>query len=501
MSKLKDTVRWYQTILKVAAGYPQVPVNGDHNDSKTKAALRGFQRAHGLRATGFLTVAANAGLNQIALQFIYKRFIDNRVGRGSATLRDSIREFQKDYGLAIDGKVGPATMGQMTAVLNGDPPPPALPPTRLPSKAPALRPVAGLRGEVLKTDIALGRRGHGAAPTPRIHKPAAQTNTIAEPNRWICLFNVSHTATEVVWSQRRGRITITEKMPRERFSPWALGGSGCLISPRHVLTAAHVISQFGDEMLDGWPRFRLDGSTVSVSPAHNGSFPAGAPRKLVRPYGVFESDNFKLATKYPLEVDGAVVFFRNDHDYALVDLGRPVAMTAPRYTRRFLLRGKLHKNKVELPPLGFWGEEPGFEIRATTPAALEGRDVFTIGYPVRKPDVKSRPNKRWMQWKIRGRVSSALGPPAGNRSGHHFYFKARLTSGHSGGPIWVEDRRRGKMVRTMVGIAVMVRALDVSMPDRTYSIGLALTEELLKELVKMSGNAFRYSGGRLTFGP
>ncbi len=49
-------VRWYQTILKVAGGYSNIAVNGNHNDPKTRSALRIFKIGPGSRKeTGYMT--------------------------------------------------------------------------------------------------------------------------------------------------------------------------------------------------------------------------------------------------------------------------------------------------------------------------------------------------------------------------------------------------------------------------------------------------------------
>lgn len=110
-------VRWYQTILKKAAGYPNVPINGNHNDSITKEAMRSFQRKYGLKETGYLEVDSNLALRQIALQKIYKIDIPNKVGMRSQVLEDYLKKFQRDYNLDPDGKIGLVTMKKMLEVL------------------------------------------------------------------------------------------------------------------------------------------------------------------------------------------------------------------------------------------------------------------------------------------------------------------------------------------------------------------------------------------------
>jgi hypothetical protein len=155
MSKLAHTVRWYQSVLRVALGCEEVPLNGNHNDSGTKAAMCTFQSSRGLQNTGFLSVSSNTGLTQIALEWIYCQPMETTVGKGSDELRRRIREIQSDYGLQIDGRVGPQTMGMMRQVLTGEVPLPFEPEIPKPASRPLLKPDPGLDGDELDTDIVL----------------------------------------------------------------------------------------------------------------------------------------------------------------------------------------------------------------------------------------------------------------------------------------------------------------------------------------------------------
>lgn len=137
---VQQTVRWYQTVLKKAAGY-NVPINGNHNDAITREALRKFQRKHRLKVTGYLEVDSNLALRQIALQKIYRKTIPNPIGKRGEVLTKYLIKFQEDNGLVPDGQLGPLTMEKMVTALlkkrtRPKPPKPPEPKPPPPSKLP-----------------------------------------------------------------------------------------------------------------------------------------------------------------------------------------------------------------------------------------------------------------------------------------------------------------------------------------------------------------------------
>ena len=169
------------------------------------------------------------------MQWIYRRSLSNTIGKFTDVLRDQIKEFQADYGLETDGKVGPKTMEAMVNVLNGT----------LPLPFPYWRPdlsseqflgvedgKAGQEPDLLQTGAASAEPGVIGTDDRE-----AQTNTIKEPNRWVCLLNVKLECRNLIY----GSNPITET---RCGSVWSLGGTGLLISPRHILTAAHVLEIF-----------------------------------------------------------------------------------------------------------------------------------------------------------------------------------------------------------------------------------------------------------------
>ncbi len=103
-------------MLQIVAGYEEVPINGDHNDPVTKSALSDFQKKNKLKETGYLEVDSNLALTQLALEWILQ--IEIQIPLGSrGNIADFIKDFQKNYGLTADGKVGPVTQTKMIDAL------------------------------------------------------------------------------------------------------------------------------------------------------------------------------------------------------------------------------------------------------------------------------------------------------------------------------------------------------------------------------------------------
>lgn len=163
-------------------------------------------------------------------------------------------------------------------------------------------------------------------------------NAAAVPNRWICAIDVydDHPA----WGSGGPRYRLRGR------------GTGVLIGPRYLLTAAHVVER---------------SASLAVSPGRsgtNGTHPLG--RAGVR--AIRKAAPFRV--RRDVRQGGRVlrdVPFEIREDYALLildaDLGAAVAG-----------RGK--------GPLGWWGAAgSGTRIRAVPPADLTGSDVLVTGYP------------------------------------------------------------------------------------------------------------------------
>ena len=170
-------------------------------------------------------------------------------------LRDALKRFQSNYGLAADGDVGPATRDVMVRVLRSE----------LPSPLRNFHAHLGPGGPALPLEGVIPLfQGDAEVDSTGIHggddrKPTA--TTIDRPFRWICLLNPEYGTTEFGW------------------------GSGLLISPKHVLTAAHVVL---DDVFDAEGRRQQmrEASRLTVFPGHDDRPRAQRPEG-VKPFGAW----------------------------------------------------------------------------------------------------------------------------------------------------------------------------------------------------------------------
>lgn len=218
-------------------------------------------------------------------------------------------------------------------------------------------------------------------------------NTVAAPARWVCSLDITRGST-------------------------FFRGSGLLIGPRYVLTAAHnVYDEHGN---------RPD--SLYAVPGRNGAD---------QPLGRFPAVGYTTTSRYLTNpVQGS------RFDFALVTLDRDVSATRPQ-----ILGGA---------SLGYWGSRTagqGTDLRPVPAGFVSGKPVSVFGYPGDKCDgAPCDPTKGWLKEAQANTMWWHFGTArfSADRPGLVLYT-ADTYKGQSGSPVWIRFRS-GR--RALVGVHV-----------------------------------------------
>lgn len=225
------------------------------------------------------------------------------------------------------------------------------------------------------------------------------TNTTTVPFRWIC------------------RIDVTGA----RASGPA-GGTGVLVSHRHVLTAAHVVYEAAQNMQN---------FTIEVKPALNyGDEPLGSYVVSTRP---------KLPRLYRPDADNSL-----DYDYALLTLKTPIGQKA--------------FDALQRQALQYWGSPAGGNsvFARPDPLSLRGKAVFTAGYPHSAGGRKMLCAPGLLVWIDPGQRTMRM--------------TADATPGQSGSPVWIAQNGRYGLVGIAAGAG------------RDTNVVVRVTRELVRQV-------------------
>jgi V8-like Glu-specific endopeptidase len=266
------------------------------------------------------------------------------------------------------------------------------------------------------------------------------TNTTEVPFRWVC------------------HITAFFPDPENPGSELVFGqaGSGTLISPRHVVTAGHVI--LNDFPLSTGATARIQASRAIVTPGRSGAaIPAGA-----------SSTGFIIVV-----TDAWRNNFDDRFDYGMITLLDPLGDRTPPG-----LRG----------PLGFWGSPTnggGTQIAPLARTAVQNQPVNIAGYPGDKP--------LGTMWRAFGRVTST-NPSAGSEL---IYYNLDTCRGHSGSPVWLRTGDTRNLVAIHTGTCIP--GPDCSFTPGTVCVpgnrqpssnrGIFITSSVVAELSRWMGLA------------
>lgn len=266
------------------------------------------------------------------------------------------------------------------------------------------------------------------------------TDTRAVPFRWICSIAV----------QRRITTAATE-----RKTGLAPAGSGLLISPRHVLTAAHLLRGVKKDDRGGITE-RHEAQLVAVTPGRDGE---------AAPFGAIEATSWTMHPKWDPEASSS------HFDHAVITLKEAVG------DRTF--------KDLASKPLSFWGSATDGantsldNLPSAAARRLVGARVVTAGYP-------SHANAQ--MWCAAGTLSS--GSPQQDavlkgggrvedwaRRARTISVTADASEGQSGSPVWVVHDGS----RYLVGILVSI--------GKNYNQALNLSSDVVRQIQGWIGKA------------
>ncbi|HUC09277.1 MAG TPA: trypsin-like peptidase domain-containing protein [Stellaceae bacterium] len=258
-------------------------------------------------------------------------------------------------------------------------------------------------------------------------------DTTAIPFRWVCSVAVQR---------------LVRKPSHDEKTGLAPAGSGVLISPQHVLTAAHLLHD-AERNEDGSIAVEYEALLVHVAPGRSGSS---------EPFGEIEAKSWAVHPKWDPKAPLA------RYDYALITLDNKI--------------GDQKFRSFNDQPLYFWGSDKGGggtlidNLPSTLSKRLIGMKIVTAGYPQ---------SKQHEMWCAAGEFSTGSAQVDAQLTQHGqvenwvamnpvFKITADATRGQSGSPVWVVDDGQ----RYLIGI--------IEAAGETYNTVIAVNADVVSQL-------------------
>ena len=282
---------------------------------------------------------------------------------------------------------------------------------------------------------------------------------LQQPFRWVCSLEVEFPE-PVIYTL--GTLEDPDKS-WVSIEPSKKGcGSGLLISPVHLLTAAHVVAGFKIVGKGKQKRFVLvEAKTVKIIPArqNNGN---------EMPFGSFYADRIHISHRFKKQLEHPIARLSRDRikkclsvDYAVVELRSDKIPGTSLATLKFGWWRQSHRFKIE--PVATDGSR-----------GLKGREMHVAGYPGEKGPVSCG-----ALWEATGKIR-AVAPNINGEQTAMLLYDADTSAGMSGSPVWIKTYED---IYNLAGI----HSSFIDYPNemgisKTYNACALVTKTMMREL-------------------